>query len=373
MSGRTKLSVSEERLEGITRGPLPASRKVYRTGHAAPRGPGARPGDRPLAPRGPPGRRAGWRRPTPRPGLRHQRPVHRPGGAHRPAPGAGAGPDVAGSRPGAGDAARGHLGVRPRARGGPAAAGLRLAARAAAAGGPARRQRHPAALRAEGHRHPGDGVRGAAREPRGRAGRRGSAPRAVVRGEPPADDHAGVRARRGGARPGHHPGQRQPPGARADDHRPELPGEDQRQHRQLGGHLLHRGGGGEAGVVHPLGRGHGDGPVHRAEHPRDARVDPPQQPGAHRHGAHLPGAGEGGRQGRGADLGDLPGHAGRAGRAGRGLLHHPRRRAAPVRPADGEAGDRHRQPRRKHPRQVVPRRTTRRTSSTRTSRRSARS
>jgi phosphomethylpyrimidine synthase len=32
MSGRTKLSVSEERLEGITRGPLPASRKIYRTG-----------------------------------------------------------------------------------------------------------------------------------------------------------------------------------------------------------------------------------------------------------------------------------------------------------------------------------------------------
>ena len=32
MSGRTKLSVDEERLEGITRGPLPASRKTYRTG-----------------------------------------------------------------------------------------------------------------------------------------------------------------------------------------------------------------------------------------------------------------------------------------------------------------------------------------------------
>jgi len=32
MSGRTKLSVSGERLEGITRGPLAASRKVYRTG-----------------------------------------------------------------------------------------------------------------------------------------------------------------------------------------------------------------------------------------------------------------------------------------------------------------------------------------------------
>ena len=32
MSGRTKLSVSEERLEGITRGPLPSSRKIFRTG-----------------------------------------------------------------------------------------------------------------------------------------------------------------------------------------------------------------------------------------------------------------------------------------------------------------------------------------------------
>ena len=58
-------------------------------------------------------------------------------------------------------------------------------------------------------------------------------------------------------------------------------------------------------------------------------------PGAHRHGADLPGAGEGGRQGRGAHLGDLPRHADRAGRAGRGLLHHPRRRAAALRAADG--------------------------------------
>ena len=39
---------------------------------------------------------------------------------------------------------------------------------------------------------------------------------------------------RGRPRPRHHPGQHQPPRARADDHRPELPGEDQRQHRQLG-------------------------------------------------------------------------------------------------------------------------------------------
>ena len=36
MSGRTKLSVSGERLEGITQGPLPASRKVYRTGKSHP-------------------------------------------------------------------------------------------------------------------------------------------------------------------------------------------------------------------------------------------------------------------------------------------------------------------------------------------------
>ena len=47
--------------------------------------------------------------------------------------------------------------------------------------------------------------------------------------------HARVRARRSGARPRHHPGQHQPSRARADDHRPQLPGQDQRQHRQLGG------------------------------------------------------------------------------------------------------------------------------------------
>ena len=40
---------------------------------------------------------------------------------------------------------------------------------------------------------------------------------------------------RGRARPRHHPRQHQPPRARADDHRPQLPGEDQRQHRQLRG------------------------------------------------------------------------------------------------------------------------------------------
>ena len=53
----------------------------------------------------------------------------------------------------------------------------------------------------------------------------------------------------------------------------------------------------------------------------DPRMDHPQLAGADRHGADLPGAGEGGRQGRGPDLGDLPRHADRAGRAGRRLLH----------------------------------------------------
>ena len=47
-----------------------------------------------------------------------------------------------------------------------------------------------------------------------------------------------------------------------------LPGEDQRQHRQLGGDLVDRGGGGEDDLGHPLGRRHGHGPVHRARHPR---------------------------------------------------------------------------------------------------------
>jgi phosphomethylpyrimidine synthase len=51
----------------------------------------------------------------------------------------------------------------------------------------------------------------------------------------------------------------------------------------------------------------------------------------------------------------LPRHPHRAGRAGRRLLHHPRRRAAALRPHDRLPHDRHRQPRRQHHGQVVPR------------------
>ena len=166
---------------------------------------------------------------------------------------------------------------------------------------------------------------------------------------------ARARARRDRARARHHPREHQPPGDRADDHRPALPGEDQREHRQLRGELLDRGRGREDDVGDPLGRRHDHGSLHGQEHPRDARVDPPQLAGAARHRADLPGAREGGRQGRGADLGDLPRHADRAGRAGRRLLHDSRRRAAALRAAHRQARDRHRLARRLDHGQVVPR------------------
>ncbi len=154
--------------------------------------------------------------------------------------------------------------------------------------------------------------------------------------------------------PGHHPGQHQPPRARADDHRPQLPGEDQRQHRQLGGVVVDRRRGREAALGDAVGRRHGDGSVDRQEHPRDARVDHAQLAGADRHRADLPGAREGGRATRGSDLGGLPRHPDRAGRAGRGLLHRARRRAAALHPHDHQPHDRHRVARRLDHGQVVP-------------------
>ena len=115
----------------------------------------------------------------------------------------------------------------------------------------------------------------------------------------PREITPGVRARRGRPRPRDHPLQHQPPGARADDHRPQLPGEDQHQHRQLRRRLLDRRGGREDALVGEMGRRHADGPLHRPEHPPDPRVDPAQLPGAGRHRADLPGAGEGRRPPRG--------------------------------------------------------------------------
>ena len=163
------------------------------------------------------------------------------------------------------------------------------------------------------------------------------------------------RPRRSGARPRHHPGQHQPPRARADDHRPQLPREDQRQHRQLRGVVVDRRGSREAPVGDAVGRRHRDGSLDRQEHPRDARVDRPQLGRADRHRADLPGARESRRPARRPDVGGLPRHADRAVRAGRGLLHRSRRRAAALHPDDRPPRHRHRVARRLDHGQVVPR------------------
>ena len=89
----------------------------------------------------------------------------------------------------------------------------------------------------------------------------------------PENHHAGIRARRSGAGPGDHSGEHQSSGTGADDHRPQFPGEDQREHRELGGGIEHRGGGGEDALGDQMGRGHGDGSFDREKHPRDAGMD----------------------------------------------------------------------------------------------------
>ncbi len=84
-------------------------------------------------------------------------------------------------------------------------------------------------------------------------------------------------------------------------------------------------------------------------------MDRAQRAGADRHRADLSGARESRRQSRRADLGDLSRHADRTGRTRRRLFHHSRRRAAALRPADGEAHHRHRLARRLDSREVVSR------------------
>ena len=207
--------------------------------------------------------------------------------------------------------------------------------------------------------HQGDDLHRRAREPRPQGDARDRAQAALADGESfgaavPALRHARVRAQRSRARPRHHPVEHQPRRARADDHRPQLPHQDQRQYRQLGRHLLGRGGGREDGVGDPLGRRHGDGPLHRPQHPQHARMDHPQRAGADRHRADLPGAGEGRRRSGQARLGVLQGHADRAVRAGRRLFHHPRRRAPRLRAAHRQPRHRHRLARRLDHGQVVP-------------------
>jgi hypothetical protein len=55
----------------------------------------------------------------------------------------------------------------------------------------------------------------------------------------PENHDARVCARRNRPWPRHHSCQHQPPRNRADGDWPQLPGQDQRQHRQLGGHFQH--------------------------------------------------------------------------------------------------------------------------------------
>ncbi len=107
---------------------------------------------------------------------------------------------------------------------------------------------------------------------------------------------AGIRARRSRARPRDHSGEHQSSRKRTDDHRPQLPREDQREHRQLGRHLDDRRRSREDDVGDALGRRHGDGSFDRQEHPRNARVDSAQLARADRHGADLSGARKSQRQ-----------------------------------------------------------------------------
>ena len=159
----------------------------------------------------------------------------------------------------------------------------------------------------------------------------------------PARHHAGVCARRSGPRPRHHSRQHQPSGTRAHDHRPQFPGQDQRQHRQLRRRFRpsrrksrkwsgpSRWG---ADTVMDLSTGKN---IHET---REWILR--NSPGAHRHGADLSGAGKSRRQGRGTDLGNLSRHPDRTGRAGRGLFHHSCGRSAALHSHDGQTHDRHR-------------------------------
>ena len=238
----------------------------------------------------------------------------------------------------------------------------------------ARRQRQPDALRPPRHRHARDGIcRRSARISAASSSRDHARDGEDFGAVDPRLRHPRIRPRRGRARPRDHPQQHQPPRKRADGDRPQLPGQDQRQHRQLRGRLRRRRRSRQDGLGDPLGRRHGHGPLDRPQHPRHPRMDRPQLARADRHRPHLPGAGEGRRRRRGPDLGNLPRHADRAGRAGRRLFHHPRRRPPALRPADRQARHRHRQPRRLDHGQMVPRPPPARASSTSASTRSARS
>ena len=230
--------------------------------------------------------------------------------------------------------------------------------RATAAAGASRQAGDAARMGARRRHHQGNDLHRRARESRpqapARPRRSGARRRRELRRRGAGLRDAGIRAQRSRARARHHPLQHQPWRARADDHRPQLPHQDQRQYRQLRRDLLGRGRGGEDGVGDPLGRRHRDGPLHRPQHPQHPRMDHPQCADPDRHGADLSGAGKGQRRPRQARLGVLQGHPDRAMRAGRRLLHHPRRRAARLCAADRQPRHRHRLARRLDHGEVVP-------------------
>ena len=239
--------------------------------------------------------------PTRRARLRHLRAVHRPRRDDRPAaracrrcarldPRARRRRGAAASRPP----------VRPRAaratRASPASASAHCAGRCARKPGQNVTQMHYAR---RGDGHAGDGVRRHAREPEAPGDRR--ARRSSIPGRPSAPpipreitpEFVRDEVARGRAII--------PANINHPELEPMVIGRNflVKINANIGNsrrHLLDRGGGREAGLGDPLGRRHGDGPLDRQEHPRDARVDPAQLPGADRHGADLPGAREGRRQ-----------------------------------------------------------------------------
>ena len=118
------------------------------------------------------------------------------------------------------------------------------------------------------------------------------APGRILRSEDSRHHHSGICPRRSRPRPRHHSLEHQSPRTGADDHRPQLPREDQLEHRQQRTVEFDRGRSREDALEHQLGRRHGDGSLHRPQHPRDPRVDPAKLAGSYRHRSHLPGAGE---------------------------------------------------------------------------------
>ena len=164
---------------------------------------------------------------------------------------------------------------------------------------------------------------------------RNALPSAIAGSEPiaigsrhSARNHTRIRPRRSRARPRHHSCKHQSSRIRADDHRPQFPGKDQREHRQQRRGVVDRGRSRENALGDEMGRRHGDGSVHRKKHSRHARMDHPQLSRADRNCADLPGARKSRRTRGGTDLGNLSRHVHRTGRARCRLFYGPCGRAS---------------------------------------------